>query len=375
LLAEAAAAPDDAAVARLVQRALDPLCLATVEVPVSGAVQITPNPSIPPLVEQGWQTYLVKVINGAGVTNPLRMDSPNARPVPGGPAEQVKMRWLDIAPFYHRPLQANLSGLGLEYQVVQLYSRDAGQRTATIAFDAGTSSAATAVGVAKSSVRAWSFEKGADGWEALNDLNLVTRGGQLIVRTRGVDPFMSAPVRLNEGEMRLRIRATVDHDDMMQLFWATEDAPDFSGNRQAVFAIQKTSTPREYTVTFPVKGDLTQLRLDPGSGAGVLKIDWIELVCVDGPANWAKADFAFRVQPSTPVTFRVQDGAGKPATAAFIIRDARDESILRRVNGLRRTSFFSRRSTGRTARRSGCLLAITPSPARTARNPCPKRVP
>ncbi len=326
LLAQAAAAPDDAAVARLVQQALDPLCLTALEIPASGGIVVTPNPACPPLMEQGWQTYLVKVVNGAGVTNPLRLYSPNARPVPGGPAGQIKSRWLDIAPFAHRPLDANLSGLGLEYQVVQLYSRDAGARTANIAFDAGTGGTNRAetnnVAAKPSSVRTWSFGNDTDGWGEVNDATVATEGGRLVVRTDGGDPFMSAPVRLSGGTMRLRVRMIADHDDTMQVFWATEDAPDFSGNRQALFAFQKSDTPREYTATFPVSGNLARLRLDPGSKPGVFRIDAIELVSTDGPDTWAKADFAFEVRPSATVKFAVRDESGKPTTAAFVIRDS-----------------------------------------------------
>ncbi len=324
LLIKAAATDSDADAARLVQQALDPLCLTALEIPASGSLRISPNRNCPPLLQQGWQTYLVKVINTAGVTNPLRIVSPNARPVPGSAAAEVRNRWLDIAPFYHRPLTADLSGLGLEYQVVQLYCRDAGTKTATLAFDAGVKSddGGKSVSAPPSSVRAWRFEKGTDGWSADKDAEAAATGGQLVIRTTGGDPFLSAPVRLSGGTMRLRLHLTASHDDLMQVFWATEDAPDFSGARQAVFALQKSDVPREYTATFPVTGDLTRLRLDPGSAKGIFKIDWIELVCVDGPTNWAKASFTFPVQPSATVTFRVRDEAGKPATAAFLIRDS-----------------------------------------------------
>lgn len=325
LLEQAAKTPEDAAAARLIQQALDPLCLAAVRIPPTGAVVVTDNPARPALIEQGWQTYLVKVVNEAGVTNPLRLHSPSARPVPGGPKEQVKSRWLDIEPFYHRPLQANLSGLGLEYQVVQLYSRDAGRLSATLAFDAGTgtSDGAGSSKPGMSSVRAWNFENSADGWQALNDSTVAVETGNLIVRTRGIDPFIRAPVRMNGGTMRLRIRMTADHDDTMQVFWATEDAPSFDGGRQIAFPIQKTETLREYTVQFPVSGDLSQLRLDFGAGAGLFKIEWLELVCVDGPDTWTKTDFAFNARPSVPVRLTVRDENDKPATAAFLIRDAR----------------------------------------------------
>jgi hypothetical protein len=39
--------------------------------------------------------------------------------------------------FNQQPLRPTLSGLGVEYRIIQLYSRDDGQREARIAFDVG----------------------------------------------------------------------------------------------------------------------------------------------------------------------------------------------------------------------------------------------
>src|SRR5213078_32737 len=45
--------------------------------------------------------------------------------------------WLDLQMFMTQPFKRELSGLPLEYRIVQLYSRDAGQREAKISFDIG----------------------------------------------------------------------------------------------------------------------------------------------------------------------------------------------------------------------------------------------
>ncbi|MFO0927131.1 MAG: CehA/McbA family metallohydrolase [Gemmataceae bacterium] len=132
----AAVRVDDADAATKVQ-ALDPLCLAAVEVGPRGVTQVVPTGRKPELVEQGWRAYLVKVVNKGELTGPLRVDSPNARPVPNAPKEQVAERWLGLLPFTAQPLLPNLSGLKLEYTVVQLFSRDAGERTAEIGFRVG----------------------------------------------------------------------------------------------------------------------------------------------------------------------------------------------------------------------------------------------
>lgn len=49
----------------------------------------------------------------------------------------VANRWLDIAMVDGRLLNTRLSGLPLEYRIIQLYSRDTGAREASLAFDVG----------------------------------------------------------------------------------------------------------------------------------------------------------------------------------------------------------------------------------------------
>ena len=53
------------------------------------------------------------------------------------PAASVASLWLDLMTFDKQPLKATLSGLGLEYRIVQLYSRDAGKREAKFSFNVG----------------------------------------------------------------------------------------------------------------------------------------------------------------------------------------------------------------------------------------------
>ena len=78
----------------------------------------------------------------------LAAESPNAAPVYRrstnqaepkksiGPLDIVQ-RWADVSMFNDRPLMRSLSGLSLEYRIVQIYSRDAGKREARISFNVG----------------------------------------------------------------------------------------------------------------------------------------------------------------------------------------------------------------------------------------------
>src|SRR5579872_773691 len=133
LLKEAEATSDSAQASRLVQSAIDRLCAAAVRIGARGdASGIVVSPEPPALVEQGWRIALVKVINEGGATTPLRARSPNARPIAESPAGDVESRCLDIGTFDASPLQLALSGLPLEYRIVQFYSRSAGRHVAEL---------------------------------------------------------------------------------------------------------------------------------------------------------------------------------------------------------------------------------------------------
>jgi hypothetical protein len=136
-LDKAAQDPDEARQVRAVQAALDPLCLLAVEINPESRVKVAPGPAQPELVEQGWRQFLVKVHNEAGVTAELKGVSPNALPLANSPRADVRNRWLDLQMFNAQPLRPSLSGLELEYRIMQLYSRDAGKREAKISFNVG----------------------------------------------------------------------------------------------------------------------------------------------------------------------------------------------------------------------------------------------
>jgi hypothetical protein len=134
-----------------IQSVLDKYCLFDVGINPESRVKVDQGPAKPELVEQGWRTFLVKVRNGAGVTAQLKAESRNALPVfasegrfslnprPKQTVTQsdVSNRWLDLIVFDKLPLRPQLSGLELEYRIIQLYSRDAGKREAKFSFNVG----------------------------------------------------------------------------------------------------------------------------------------------------------------------------------------------------------------------------------------------
>jgi hypothetical protein len=167
-----------------IQRVLDRYCLVGLQINPEARVKVLPGEANPELVQGGWRQFLVKVHNEAGSTAPLQGASAQAQSLfsyrypPRTPEEMAQIaklakvdvkelekaskrrsysnssdveyeekvaaaqlpiadRWLDLQMFDSQPLAKTLSGLPLEYRILQLYSRDAGSREATVAFNVG----------------------------------------------------------------------------------------------------------------------------------------------------------------------------------------------------------------------------------------------
>ena len=145
----------DAKVAnRTIQRVLDAHCVVGVTINPESRVSVVEGPVAKRLIQGGWATFLIKVQNDAGITPQLKPESPNAAPLyqRGTGARQAPLttekdklvkpedvphRFLDIAMFDKQPLKPQLSGLALEYRIIQLYSRETGRREAKLGFNVG----------------------------------------------------------------------------------------------------------------------------------------------------------------------------------------------------------------------------------------------
>jgi hypothetical protein len=130
---------------------LDRRVLITVDINAESRVKVEQGAAKPELIEDGARLFLVKINNGAGVTAELKVVSPNSGTMylaSNGDAEpQMQLtqqaaadRWADISLYQKPPMRKRLSGLAVEYQVLEVYSRDAGQRSAKISFNVGQGS-------------------------------------------------------------------------------------------------------------------------------------------------------------------------------------------------------------------------------------------
>jgi hypothetical protein len=147
----AVALQDESSAVTRIQEVLDRRVLATVHINPESRVRIETGIERPELVQGGTRIFLVKVFNDAGVTAPLQVQSPNTGrvfvPARGGVGEpeprkvltdtQVRERWAEMSVYTEPPMRPRLSGLAIEYAILQIYSRDVGQRTASLAFNVG----------------------------------------------------------------------------------------------------------------------------------------------------------------------------------------------------------------------------------------------
>jgi hypothetical protein len=145
----AARIADRAQAVAKIQAVLDARALFVANINPEMRVKVAQGPARAVAVEQGWRLFLVKVVNEAGVTTPLRIRSPQAEPVynstgivagkkpqPVGEPPFAE-RWTDIELFTKPPMKPALSGLAVEYVLMSLFSRDAGKREARFSFDVG----------------------------------------------------------------------------------------------------------------------------------------------------------------------------------------------------------------------------------------------
>ena len=348
---------DDAAVTRRIESILDPLCAVAVGVAKDGPPTVAVRDVGVPLalVEQGWRTVLVKVVNAPEIRARLRVGSPQARPLPHAPAADVPQRWLGLSAFEGQPFTPTLSGLPLEYRIVELWAASAGDRTATLEFSTPPTDGVVAPPGTTSIVAAWRFTDGVAGWDSTtNQVNLEARDGALFVEGTGDDPFLGATfsVPSKPAGLVLRFWAKAEEAGIGQVFWWTEERPRPDGGHVVTFNVEPG---REmlYEIPIPADGHVVGVRIDPNGKPCRMRIDWIEVASADRGSEWAGDDLACRIAPSNDVTFRVEDEAGLPAVACFEIVDEQGRVYPPQSKRLAPDFFFQRqiyREDGETVR-------------------------
>lgn len=152
-LQAAAKSGNEAEGVKAIAAVLDMRVLMEVRINPEVRLSVARGPAPADLVQGGWRTFLVRVVNEAGATSPLRIRSPqggamgrtSSLAVEGVhdftngavDTEEARARWIALSTYDLPPMLPTLSGLALEYRILQVYSRDAGQREASLIADTG----------------------------------------------------------------------------------------------------------------------------------------------------------------------------------------------------------------------------------------------
>lgn len=134
----AAAANSSAEIVRKVQETLEPACLLQIGINPESRVKVEAGPAELTLAQGRWRYYLVKIVNEAGVTAPLRFTSDQALTKSD---REVRDKWLEIELFDGDVLPSELSGERVDYRVLRLRADVVGKRAAVIAADVGQGTA------------------------------------------------------------------------------------------------------------------------------------------------------------------------------------------------------------------------------------------
>ncbi|MGA8344080.1 MAG: hypothetical protein WB781_19260, partial [Candidatus Sulfotelmatobacter sp.] len=158
----AIANPDPDKAAKQIEEILDKHALVVVTINSESLVRVTRGQGRAELVQNGVRIFLMKIVNHAGIAAPFKIESPNSGPVyrsvfesasrplpPSLDAEKIRELWMEISLCVEGPLaphlpndlgvqaEPQLSGSTLEYRILLIYSRDAGQRSAKLSFILG----------------------------------------------------------------------------------------------------------------------------------------------------------------------------------------------------------------------------------------------
>ena len=121
------------------------------------------------------------------------------------------------------------------------------------------------------------------GWQPSGHCSLSVKDGVLQVQCTGGDPFLhTSAVPAATGPVTVKLRIKCATRGNAQVFWATRTERRFHRSRSVSVQLTHDGQWREHTVALPARGPLPALRIDPGTAAGLVEIDWIRLGKPDG---------------------------------------------------------------------------------------------
>lgn len=139
----------DSSTSAEIQSILDPLCIAGVLINPESRVKAQQGPAQPILYQSESKRFLIKIINEAGVTARLGVgytgEAETQRQHHGHQVQRLESdqalfhvkTYLPGGKWLHSPSISPLTGLEVNYAIVEIYCRDQGKRQLTFNFDVG----------------------------------------------------------------------------------------------------------------------------------------------------------------------------------------------------------------------------------------------
>ncbi|MGL4942705.1 MAG: hypothetical protein ACRC46_05900 [Thermoguttaceae bacterium] len=198
---------------------------------------------------------------------------------------------------------------------------------------------------------------GSDVWDNVNDAKLVASDGRLTITATGSDPYFctadiaaaleksGVPPIVGSVQIEMRIRSA--SGTAWQIFWTSRENPHWSESQAKRFTLPSENAWHDITLTLDNVGMLKNLRIDPGTRAGVSEIELLKLhrveysperpqiVAFDASAAAARSfnDAAILVSPDGKTIVRFPRDPSNPPFAregnrALIERDGKCVAVI-----------------------------------------------
>ena len=104
------------------------------------------------------------------------------------------------------------------------------------------------------------------------------RDNELVIVSAGGDPFViTGNTAAGKGSFTVELRMKSNSKGKGQFFWATAAKPAFARAGSVFFEVTHDNQWHDYTLKLPVEQAVKQIRLDPSTAPGEIRVEWLRL--------------------------------------------------------------------------------------------------
>lgn len=124
----------------------------------------------------------------------------------------------------------------------------------------------------------WTFENTTCNFEPLHQCTLTAGADCLSVRSTGTDPYFAGPAISLQGPACVTIDMRTAASPSMQLFYATDQSPNFNEKMSVVVKINPDANWHTYELVIPTEDQINRIRIDPGAAEGIYEFRSIKVI-------------------------------------------------------------------------------------------------